>query len=54
MIAIIIPCPHPTKFVHDKSGPLLGSPSLNALLKLVFDQFTHVRKAKHALLGDQY
>lgn len=52
MIAIIIACPHPTKFVHDESGPSLGSPSLNALLKLVFDRFTRVRKAKNTLLGD--
>lgn len=53
MIVVIIPCPHPTNFVHDKSGPSLGSPSLNALLKLDFDRFTRARKAKHALLGDQ-
>ena len=52
MINIIIACPHPTKFVHDESGPSLGSLSLNALLKLVFDRFTRVRKAKNTLLGD--
>lgn len=44
---------HSTKFAHDKDGPLPGLPSLNAIPKLVFDQFTRVREAKDALLEDK-
>ena len=28
---------NPKKFMHDKGGPLLGSPNLNAILKFVFN-----------------
>ena len=49
--AIIIASSNPTKFMHDICGPSPCPPSLNAILEIMFDRFTHVWEAKDTLLG---
>ena len=41
---IILAYPNPTKFMHDEGGPLARPSSLDAIPKLMFNQFTSVGK----------
>ena len=41
-----IACPDPKKFMHDEGSPSPGSLGLNAIPKLMFNWFIHVREAK--------
>lgn len=50
METIIVARSNPTKFVHDESHPPPCSSGFYAILNLMLNQFTSVRKAKNALI----